>query len=110
MNFIRYLLEKQRDPERSFIVGDHGTLSYAEFTEGLENLASVLFNRYGSRNKILLMADNTPFFIISYLSIIYSGNIAVPVETRLNATGLAEINTTSSLSGALVQEKYSSIL
>ena len=107
MNFIRYLLEKQRDPEKLFILGDHGTFTYAEFAEKLENLASVLYNRYGSRKNILLLADNTPFFIISYLSIIYSGNIAIPVETRVSKTNLAEINTTSSLSGALVQEKYS---
>lgn len=106
MNFIRYLLENQRDPEKLFILGDHGTLTFAEFADRLESLASVLYNRYGSREKILLMADNTPFFIISYLSIIYSGNIAIPVETRVNKTNLAEINTTSSLSGALVQAKY----
>ena len=106
MNFITYLLEKQRDQEKLFILGDHGTLTYAEFAEKLENLASILFNRYGSRKKILLLADNTPFFIISYLSIIYSGNIAIPVETKFNKTNLAGITTTSSLSGALVQDKY----
>ena len=106
MNFIRYLLEKQRDQEKLFILGDHGTLTYAEFAGKLENLASVLFNRYGSRKKILLMADNTPFFIIGYLSIIYSGNTAILVETRISKTDLAEIRTTSSPSGALVQDKY----
>ena len=107
MNFIRYLLEKQRDQEKLFILGDHGTLTYTEFTKKLENLASVLLSRYGSRKKILLMADNTPFFIISYLSIMYSGNIAILVETRISKTDLTEIYTTSSVSGALVQDKYS---
>jgi hypothetical protein len=28
MNFVRYLLETTRDPEKLFILGDHGTLSY----------------------------------------------------------------------------------
>lgn len=106
MNFVRYLLEKPRDQEKKFILGDHGALTYAEFLERLESLTSVLLNRYGSGKKLLLMADSTPFFIISYLSIIYSGNIAIPVETRLNATSIAEINTTSALSGAFVQDKY----
>ncbi len=107
MNFIRYLLEKERDPEKLFVLGDHGTLTYAEFAGSLENLASVLFNRYGSGKNILLMAENTPFFIIGYLAIIYSGNTAILVETRIGRTDLAEITATSSLSGALVQEKYS---
>jgi acyl-CoA synthetase (AMP-forming)/AMP-acid ligase II len=106
MNFTRYLLEEQRDPEKLFILGDHGTLTYAEFAGRLENLASVLFKRYGSGNNILVMADNTPFFIIAYLSIIYSGNSAILVETRIGKTDLAEITTASSPSGALVQEKY----
>lgn len=106
MNFVRYLLEKPPDPGNVFVTGDHGTLSYGEFTRRLENLSSVLHRRYGSRNKILLMADNTPFFIVSYLSIMNSGNIAIPVETRLNKASLAEIDAVSSLSCALVQEKY----
>jgi long-chain acyl-CoA synthetase len=106
MNFVSYLLEKNRDPEKLFILGDHGPLTYAEFVRKLENLSSYIYNRFGSRKKILLMADNTPFFIISYLSIIYSGNIAVLVETRISKTDLKSVIDTSSLSGALVQDKY----
>ncbi len=106
MNFVRYLLEGVRDPEKLFILGDHGTLSYAEIVHKVEVLTSVLIQQYGSMKKILLMADNTPFFIISYLSIIYSGNTAVLVETRISKTDLSEIIHTSSLSGALVQNKY----
>ena len=52
------------------------------------------------------MADNTPFFIASYLSIIYSGNIAVLVETRIGKTDLTHIIDASSLCGAFVQDKY----
>jgi len=106
MNFVRYLLEKTRDLEKLFILGDHGTLSYAEFVQKVEDVTSIILNRYGSMKKILLMADNTPFFIICYLSIIYSGNTAVLVETRISKTDLAQIIDTSSLSGALIQNKY----
>ena len=106
MNFVSYLLEKNRGQEKLFILGDHGTLTYAEFVRKLKNVSTVLLNQYGRRKKILLMADNTPFFIISYLSIIYSGNTAVLVETRISKTDLTQINETSSLSGALVQAKY----
>ena len=106
MNFVRYLLERPHDPEKLFILGDHGTLTYAEFVQKVEDVTSVLYNRFGSGKKILLMADNTPFFIISYLSIIYSGNTAVLVETRISKTDLTRIIDTSSLSGALVQNKY----
>jgi long-chain acyl-CoA synthetase len=106
MNFVRYLLERTRDPEKLFIMGDHGTLSYAEFLQKVEDVTSVLYNQFGTMKKILLMADNTPFFIICYLSIIYSGNTAVLVETRISKTDLTQIIETGSLSGALVQNKY----
>jgi len=106
MNFVSYLLEKNHDPEKLFILGDHGSLTYADFGGKLANLSSYLRNRFGSRKKILLMADNTPFFIISYLAIISSGNIAVLVETRISKNDLKSIQDTSALSGALVQDKY----
>jgi acyl-CoA synthetase (AMP-forming)/AMP-acid ligase II len=106
MNFVSYLLEKNRDPEKLFILGDHGSLTYADFIRKLENLSSFIYNRFGSRKKILLIADNTPFFIISYLSIISSGNIAVLVETRISKNDLKSILDTSSLSGAFAQNKY----
>jgi len=106
MNFVSYLIEKNRGPEKLFILGDHGTLTHAEFIRKLENLSSCISHRFGSRKNILLMADNTPFFIISYLSIIYSGNIAVLVETRISENDLKSIIDTSSLSASLVQDKY----
>ncbi len=108
MNFVRYLLENPGEPEKLFILGDHGTVTYAEFKQKLENLASVLFRKYGTGKKILLMADNTPFFILSYLSIMYSGNTAVLVETRIGRADLLRICTAGSVSAALVQEKYRS--
>jgi len=107
MNFVSYLLQKSRCQEKLFVTGDHGTLTYPEFVGKLETLSSVVYNRYGTRKKFLLMADNTPFFIISYLSIIYSGNIAVLVETKMSKTDLTQICETSSLSGAFVQNKFS---
>ena len=107
MNFVNYLLETKTDPEKVFILGDHGTLTYGEITKKLEQVSSILTHHYGSGKNILLMADNTPFFIISYLAIIASGNTAILVETRISRSDLAEIASVSSLSGALVQEKYS---
>lgn len=110
MNFSGYLLEQERDPDTAFVLGDHGTLTYGELAVRLESLASSLADRYGSGNRILLMADNSPFFIVAYLSIIHSGNTAVLVETRAGSTDLAGIVSASSPSCALVQERYRRLL
>jgi len=107
MNFVKYLIEKSRHQDKIFVTGDHGTLTYQEFIKNLENLSSHLYTRYGTGKKFLVMADNSPFFIISYLSIISSGNTAVLVETRISNADLTSIIGMSSLSGAFVQKKYS---
>ena len=106
MNFVTYLFEKSRYLEKSFIEGDHGTVSYAEFVRNLEHLSSGISHRYGSRKKFLLMADNTPFFIYSYFAIIDSGNIAVLVDTKTGNTDLQQILATCSPFGAFVQDTY----
>jgi acyl-CoA synthetase (AMP-forming)/AMP-acid ligase II len=106
MNFGQYLLENSRCQDKVFVTGDQGTLTYPEFIKKLENLSSVIYHRYGTRKKFLVMADNTPFFIISYLSIICSGNIAVLVETKISKKDLTGIINSSSLTAAFVQKKY----
>jgi acyl-CoA synthetase (AMP-forming)/AMP-acid ligase II len=106
MNFVTYLFKKNRNLKKLFILGDHGSYTYEEFVRNLENLASGISLRYGSRKKFLLMADNTPFFILSYFSIIYSGNIAVLVDTKMSTTDLLQVLATSRPYGAFVQEQY----
>lgn len=106
MNFSGYLLEHQRDPGSAFVLGEHGTLAYGELVDQLNSLASLLSDRFGRGNRILLMADNTPFFIVSYLSILHSGNTAVLVDTKVGGTELADIISASSPSCALVQGRY----
>ncbi len=109
MNFVHYLFEKSRYLEKSFMVADQESYSYPEFVKNLEKLSFALLHHYGSRKKFLLVADNTPFFVISYFSIIYSGNIAVLVDTRINRTDLRQILDTCSPSGVFVQDKYRTI-
>jgi long-chain acyl-CoA synthetase len=106
MNFVSYLLENSRCLDTLFVTGDQGTLSYPEFVRNLEALSYRIYNQFGSRKQFLVMADNSPFFIISYLSIIYSGNIAVLVETKISKNDLTQISKASSLTGAFVQKKY----
>jgi long-chain acyl-CoA synthetase len=107
MNFVSYLLEKSHNPDKLLILGDDTALTYKDFIKNLEKLSSGLNHRHGSRKKFLVMADNSIFFIISYLAIIHSGNTAVVVETRINASDLKKIMDSCSLSGIFTQDKYS---
>jgi long-chain acyl-CoA synthetase len=109
MNFVSYLLKNSHGLDTVLVAGDQGTLTYPELVRDLEKLSSRIYEGYGSRKKFLVMADNSPFFIISYLSIIYSGNVAVLVETKISKNDLVQISQESSLSAAFVQKKYRNI-
>jgi long-chain acyl-CoA synthetase len=106
MNFVSFLLEKSRLLEKPFVLGGQETLSYPDLVKKLEGISLSLYNRYGTGKKILIMADNNPFFILGYLSVIYSGNIAVLAETRSGRTDLEQIQTSGELTAAFIQEKY----
>jgi long-chain acyl-CoA synthetase len=106
MNFVSFLLEKSRLQEKPFILGDPETLSYPDLVKNLDRISLSLYNRYGTGKRILIMADNNPFFILGYLSVIYSGNTAVLAETRSNKNDLVQIRTDGELTAAFIQEKY----
>jgi long-chain acyl-CoA synthetase len=106
MNFVCYLLEKSHNLDKLLILGDDTALTYKDFIKILERLSSEINYRHGNHKKFLVMADNSIFFIISYLAIIHSGNTAVVVETRINASDLKKIMDSCSLSGIFAQNKY----
>lgn len=106
MNFVKYLFKKSRHLEKPFVLGDQETLSYPIFVEKLERISASIHNRYGMGKKFLIMADNNAFFILAYLSVMYSGNIAVLTETRSSRADLDQIQKIGELTAAFVQEKY----
>jgi len=82
-NFVDYLFENSRLSNRPFLLESDVVITHAQLYNTVNEIASALFERYGSGNHILLISENNYFFIASYLAIIKSGNTAVLVERRL---------------------------
>ena len=80
MNCIDYLISQDFEKDDLFVLGQKETLSFLDLKNQVSLLSQKLVNTYGVGNKMILLSPNNIFFIISYLSIIKSGNVAVPLN------------------------------
>jgi long-chain acyl-CoA synthetase len=108
MNFVDYLFEQRQDPKKECILSRDGILTYRDLLSRVDDLAAYLTTTFGRGNECLLLSENTPFFIITYLAIIKSGNTALLVETRIADDQLATIFHECHIRASFVQKKYRS--
>lgn len=90
MNFTDFLLQSPPDEDRPFLLGKE-KLSHEELLLQVQLFASYLRYRFGENQNIILCSPNNIFFIVSYLSIIKSGNVCIPVDPSITAGNLKYI-------------------
>ena len=106
MNVADYLLEKCSNLDKDFVVGTKETISYKELLNKVNKLASHLYADLGTGKEIMLLSENNVFFIVSYLSIIKSGNVVVLLDTKISENDLKNILEKCSISAFFVQDKF----
>jgi len=79
MNAFDYFFEQTAELDRPFLVGKE-EISYRQLYNSSLNLASWLEEEVGRNKHIILASVNNLFFITSYLAIIKSGNICIPLD------------------------------
>lgn len=79
----------QSFPEKVALVYQNQRMTYWEINEQSDALAQWLVE-YGIQpgDRILILLDNSPEYVISYYAILTSGAVAVPVNTDIKAAGL----------------------
>lgn len=105
MNFVNFLFERDRDPRKPFLVGKD-ECDYGKLESCVNRLAKGICSRLGRSREVLLLADNGLFFILSYLAIMKSGNVALLIDPRTDDAQLREIFRTEEPAATFVQEKY----
>ena len=105
MNVVDYFFKSSRKLNKDFIAGVEEKISFKDLYSQVNNLAAILHEKLGSNKEILLLSENNLFYIISYLAIIKSKNIAVLIETRISETDLKELVDQCSLKAFFIQEK-----
>ena len=106
MNFVDYLFENSKNLNKLCLESGDLKLNYPDLHAKVNSLAGGLHNKFGSGKQILLLSENNPFFVISYLSIIKSGNTVVLIDTRVSDRDLEHILSKCSISCFFIQEKY----
>jgi len=82
MNFANYLLSGSLNNPSTLIILGVEQFSHHNILISVCKLASSIFEKIGIGKNVLLMSDNNVFFIVSYLAILRSGNVAVPIDPK----------------------------
>ena len=91
MNAFDYFFEQTAELDRPFLVGKE-EISYRQLYNSSLNLASWLEEEVGRNKHIILASVNNLFFITSYLAIIKSGNICIPLDPGIEKENFHYIN------------------
>jgi len=88
MNCVDYLFEHSQQFKKNLILGPTEQISYDKTWKSVLSLADYLHKEFGQDNKIILIGNNSVFFILSYLAIMKSGNVCVPLNPSVSDTVL----------------------
>jgi long-chain acyl-CoA synthetase len=91
MNAFDYFFEKTADLDKPFLVGKE-EISFKQLYNSCLKLASWLEEEVGRNKHIILISVNNLFFITSYLAIIKSGNICIPLDPNIEKENFHYIN------------------
>ncbi len=91
MNAFDYFFKDSKYLDKDFLLGPKEKISYTELYRKSQKLASYLKEPTKDNEKILLISQNTVFFLIAYLGIIKSGRICVPLNPDIEASNLEYI-------------------
>ena len=88
MNAFDYFFSDSKNLDKNFILGVAEDASFHKLYENSLKLAHYLKNKIGEDNKIILLSQNSVFFVTSYLGIIKSGNICIPLNSSIEQRNL----------------------
>ncbi|HEX2967707.1 MAG TPA: AMP-binding protein [Bacteroidales bacterium] len=90
MNAFDYLFEKTFSSEKNFLEGNE-TISFRELYNSSLQLASWLTKEIGTGKNVIILSANNLFFIKSYLAVIKSGNICIPLDPNIERDNFSYI-------------------
>ncbi len=108
-NATKWLFEKVEKGEQTAIKLNEQKFNYKEIYAKIIHLIKKLNESLGKDNNILLISDNSLFFVISYLSIIGSGNVCVPLRYERDMD-IKKIKEELKSKHIFIQEKFKKLI
>lgn len=115
-NVAEYLDALQEYSDRTiFAWKEHGEaheLTYGELLENVRCLALALTATYGenAHRVIGIIGETSPYWIISYLAILSSGNVALPLDKELAHDELAKFLTVADAAGIVYSATFNKVI
>ncbi len=106
MNVFDYFLEETKDLTKNLVLGTKETITYFNLNTYSLKLAEKLKADCGENQNILVLCENSVFFITVYLAILKSGNVCVPLNPNIEPENLQKILNKTQARLAFVNKKY----
>ncbi len=94
MNVFDYFFKDTKNLDKDFVIGNKETISYKELYNNSLKTATYLNENIGVDKNIVLINQNSVFFITVYLGIMKSGNVCVPLDYSIEQENLNFISKT----------------
>ena len=95
MNVFDYFFETTKHLDKDFVIGNKETISYKDLYSNSLKIATYLNENNGVGKNIVLINQNSVFFITAYLGIIKSGNVCIPLDFSIEQGNLDFISKTT---------------
>lgn len=106
MTFTDYVFEKSHDLEKVAVI-DKKQISYREIYGNINYVASLLRKKnYTKKDSVLVVSENSTFFIKTYFGVIKNGSICVPINPVTSDEDIKYIIEVLKVKLIFVQEKY----
>lgn len=83
MNAFDYFFESSKNLNKEFLLSSRESIGYKQIYSQSLRFANYLTTQIGTGKNIILVSPNSAFFIITYLAILKSGNVAVPLNPEI---------------------------
>lgn len=106
MTFTDYVFEFSSKYDKTSVILEN-EISYKQIFENINKKASFIKNKkLSKKDAILLVSDNSNFFIENYFGIIKSGVICVPINPALNSNEIKYIIDSLNIKLIFTQDKF----
>ena len=107
MNIFDYFFLYSKDLNKDFVLGPLEQISYSQLYEKGLKLAQYLNREIGENKNIILISQNSVYFLIAYLGIMKSGNVCVPLNPLIEQENLDYITKTTECNYFFISQKTS---
>ncbi|MBN1599791.1 MAG: AMP-binding protein [Bacteroidales bacterium] len=105
MNVFDYFFETTKSLEKDFIIGPKEKVSYKDLYQNAGKLAGYISQNLPEDEKIIIVSQNSVFFLITYLAILKSGRICVPLNPDIEQSNFDYISGECNSKYIFIQEK-----